>query len=147
MQRTKKVVSELPVKKHRIKVSSAKAKGRNLQKSICRKISELTGYDWGKDCAIESRPMGQCGVDVRMETAVKELFPFATECKWQETWSIAQWIKQAQAATKLNPDTEWVLFVRKNNLKPESLTVIDTDTFFRMLALIPVEDRKKILSK
>jgi hypothetical protein len=142
MQRTKKA----PIaKKKRIAVSSAKAKGRNLQKIICKKISELTGYEWGKDCAIESRPMGQCGVDVRMESAVKELFPFATECKYQETWSISQWVKQAQDGMKLNPDTEWVLFIRKNKMKPESLTVIDTDTFFRMLSLIPACDRKKII--
>ena len=144
MQRTKSAGISIIPKKKRIAVSSAKSKGRRLQQLICKKISELTGIEWGKDCAIESRPMGQCGADVRMETSVLKLFPFATECKYQESWSIYQWMKQAVAAQKRMPGTSWVLFVRKNDMKPTSITVLDTNTFFRMLELIPENDRNKI---
>ena len=44
-----------------MKPQSAKAKGRTLQQWICKKISEFTGFPCGKDCPIESRPMGQSG--------------------------------------------------------------------------------------
>jgi hypothetical protein len=92
----------------------------------------MTGYEWGsngEDCPIESRPMGQSGCDVRMESHVLKEFPFSVECKWQETWSIPAWIKQAEANTL--PGTNWLLFVKKNNSK--ELVVLDARLFFDML--------------
>jgi hypothetical protein len=82
--------------KKRIKTSSAKAKGRNLQKWTCQKISELLGIPWGKDELIASREMGQSGTDVRLVEEAQERFPFSVECKYQETWSVPSWIKQAK---------------------------------------------------
>lgn len=117
--------------KKRISVASAKAKGRDLQKWVCQKISELTDEKWGKDCPIESRPMGQTGVDVRMEFHVWEQFPYSVECKWQESWSVPAWIKQAQDNQR--EGTDWLLFLRRNRMNPYSVVVMDADVFFELL--------------
>jgi len=121
-------------KSKKIKPSSAKGKGRKLQQWICQKISDLTGYEWGRsgeDKPIESRPMGQSGCDVRMESQVQSLFPFAVECKWQETWAIPAWIKQAKQNCPEGQD--WLLFIRKNNMKPYSIAIMDAERFFSLL--------------
>lgn len=84
----------------RIKRSSAKAKGRSLQQWACKKISELLDIPWGKDELIASREMGQPGTDVKLVGEAQERFPFSVECKWQESWSVLAWIKQAQENQK-----------------------------------------------
>lgn len=119
-------------RKKRISVQSAKAKGRNLQKWVCQQISELTGYDWGSsgdDCPIESRPMGQSGTDIRMESQVRELFPFSVECKRRETWSVPAWIKQAMENQMQG--TDWLLVLRRSRTKP--VVVMDAKAFFKLL--------------
>lgn len=114
--------------KKRITPQSAKAKGRELQKWVCNKISLSTGFPWGKDQPIESRPMGQSGVDVRMESKVLKTFPFSVECKWQESWSIPAWVKQAE----LNqlPNTDWLLVVKRSRQKP--VIIMDAELFFQL---------------
>ena len=141
MQRTK-YKEETPVKKKRILTSSAKAKGRELQKWVCAKISKLTGVDTGKDCPIESRPMGQTGCDVRMEQSILKQFPFSIECKWQESWSVSAWIDQAKK--NLIRNTSWLLFIRKSRMNPYSVVLLDADVFFQIISLIPEKDRDKI---
>lgn len=125
MQRTK---FTRPRKK-RISVGSAKAKGRNLQKWVCSKIAELTGHEWGKDQDIESRPMGQTGVDVRMTREVLSLFPFSVECKRQENWSVPSWIEQARR--NQIPNTDWLLVIQRNFKDP--VVVMDAEAFFYIL--------------
>jgi len=114
--------------KKRIRVSSAKAKGRSLQQWACQKISEITGYKWGKDEAIESRGMGQTGVDVRMERRVRMAFPFSVECKYQESWSIPAWVDQARK--NILPGTDWLLIVRRNRIDP--IVIMDGERFFQI---------------
>lgn len=115
-------------KKKRISVQSAKAKGRELQKWVCKKIAEVTGGEWGKDCEIESRPMGQSGTDVRLESQMLEKFPYSIECKCQETWSIPAWIEQAK--TNQMNNTEWILFVKRSRKKP--IVIMDAEHFFKL---------------
>jgi len=116
-------------KKKRIKISSAKAKGRNLQKWVCEKISELLGIPWGKDELIASREMGQSGTDVRLIGEAQKRFPYSVECKSQETWSIPAWIKQAEANRV--DGTDWLLVVKRNHIKP--VVVMDAEHFFDLL--------------
>ena len=126
MQRTK------PSKKKRISTASAKAKGRELQHWVCQQISDLTGYEWGssgQDKPIESRPMGQHGWDVRLESKVREVFPFSVECKRQETWSVPAWIEQAKENS--TPETDWLLVMRRNRTEP--VIVMDAVRFFEIL--------------
>lgn len=115
--------------KKRISVASAKDKGRRLQKWSCEQIANLTGFEWGHDCPIESRPMGQNGVDVRMEKRVLKMFPYSIECKAQENWSIPAWIEQAK--DNLLPDTDWLLIVRKSRKEP--IAIMDAEVFFKLL--------------
>lgn len=116
--------------KKRITTQSAKAKGRSLQQWVCQKISELTGFQWGQDKPIESRGMGQSGVDVRLEEEVLKVFPFSIECKWQEAWSVPAWIEQAKNNQK--PNTDWLLVCKKNRQSP--VVILDADVFFSLMA-------------
>jgi hypothetical protein len=119
-------------KKPRIKVSSAKGKGRAFQKWVCSKISELTGFPWGtagSDAPIESRSMGACGCDVRLERAVRKVFPFSVECKRQESWSVHDWITQAKENEMTN--TDWLLFCRRSHCDP--IVIMDANRFFDLL--------------
>ena len=120
-------------KKPRIKVSSAKAKGRNLQKWVCEQISKLTGIPWSsngkEDAPISSRPMGQSGTDVRLESHVKKLFPFSVECKWCESWSVPSWIEQAKENQEKG--TEWLLFCKRS--RHSTIVILDAEVFFKLL--------------
>ena len=125
MKRTK------PVKKHRISVQAAKAKGRNLQQYVCKMVSEITGFEWGSsgdDKPIESRPMGQKGMDIRMESQVRELFPFSVECKFQESWAVHGWIEQAKGNQMKG--TDWLLVCKRSRKKP--VVIMDADSFFSL---------------
>ena len=114
--------------KKTISVSSRKGKARTLQKWVSEQISKLTGVPCGKDEEITSREMGQSGTDVRMSKRVLAMFPFSIECKNQETWSLPEWIKQAKKNQL--PDTDWLLFLTKNN--HEEIAVLDGKVFFRI---------------
>ncbi len=119
--------------KRKIKPGSAKDKGRRLQQWVCQRISELTGYPWGRsgeDAPIESRPMGQSGPDVRMESQVRELFPFSVECKYQENWNIHEWRKQAMQNCENGDD--WLLILRRNHMRPYAVVMMDADKFFEL---------------
>lgn len=122
----------------KIRPQSAKSKGRRLQHWVCELISTLTGYDWGPDCPIESRPMGQSGPDVRLEQCVKECFPFTVECKWQEKWAIQQWIDQARKYPTRRGIT-WLLFLKRNNNNP--VVVMDAEKFFELLEKVNEKER------
>jgi hypothetical protein len=125
-------VRERKPMKRKISISSAKAKGRNLQQWVCKKISELLDIPWGKDELIASREMGQPGTDVRLVGEAQERFPFSVECKWQESWSVLAWIKQAQENQKAG--TDWLLIMKKNRIKP--VVVMDGERFFELLRRI-----------
>ena len=79
-----------------ISISSRKGKGRQLQQSVAKRISDLIELPWGKDEQIASREMAQSGTDIRLIGEAKELFPWSVECKRQESWGVHEWIKQAK---------------------------------------------------
>ena len=133
MERVRKTLqSETKTKdvKKRIKNSSAKSKGRELQNWACRKISELLGIPWGKDELIASREASQAGTDVRLIGEAKTRFPFSVECKRCESWAIPAWIKQAKANQAKG--TDWLLIVKKNREDP--IVVMDANAFFELLS-------------
>jgi hypothetical protein len=115
-----------------ISIKSRKAKGRRLQQDICKKISEVTGLPWGKDTEISSREMGQSGTDVRLIGKALEMFPYSVECKSQESVSIWDAIEQAKSNQK--EGTEWLLFLKRNNVDP--IVVMSTDEFFNLIKYI-----------
>lgn len=72
-----------------MKTASAKAKGRRLQQLVrdtLRAIGKQVGLQEGD---IESRGMGQSGVDVILSPAAFETFGLAIECKNVEKLNVA----------------------------------------------------------
>lgn len=121
--------------KTRIKPSSAKAKGRDLQNWVCQKISELIGLPWGKDEHIAPREMGQSGTDVRLIGEAKSLFPFSVECKNQKAWNMKQFIEQARS--NCLEGTDWLLICKRTSRTQSErinpVVVMDADAFFNLL--------------
>jgi len=85
------------VKEKRIKVSSAKGKGRALQKAICYVIAKYLNLPFDNtddDCLIHSRQMGGLGVDIELRGEARKRFPFDVECKAQENIALPAFWKQ-----------------------------------------------------
>lgn len=118
------------MKKKRIQVSSAKAKGRFLQQWTCAKISALLDLPYGPDEMIASREGSQKGTDIRLVGEAQKRFPFSVECKFRETWSVTDWMGQAKDNRK--EGTDWLLVLKKSRIHP--VVVLDADVFFRLLA-------------
>lgn len=116
-----------------MKISSRKAKARQLQQWAAKKISRLIKLEYGVDQPIASREMGQSGTDVRLLPEALERFPWSVECKRQENMSVPSWIKQAQS--NLLPHTDWLLICKRNREKP--IIILDADVFFEVLKRIP----------
>ena len=107
-----------------MKVQSAKAKGRNLQKwTRERLIEELEIHE--ED--VESRSMGSSGEDLIMARAAREKFPYSIECKNQERVNVWESYKQALANcgkygekimwSTITPIQEWI----RENLSEKEL--------------------------
>lgn len=111
-----------------MKVSSVKAKGRRLQQWVSKWISKITKIPCGKDCLIESREMGQSGVDVKLIGEAKKLYPFSVECKNTEKWDLPRYIHQAKE--NCMPGTYWQVFLSKNRFSP--IVIMDAECFFRL---------------
>jgi hypothetical protein len=109
-----------------MKTSSCKSKGRRLQQWVAEAISEITGIKCGKDCLIQSREMGQSGVDIKLIGEALKAYPFSIECKNTETWSLPATIKQVKANCK--PETDWQIFLSKNRYDP--IVVMDAKSWF-----------------
>lgn len=107
--------------------ATRKAKGRKFQQKIAQKIGETINLPYGKDKDVESRPMGQSGVDIRLSEKARELFNFDVEIKNQESWSIPKWITQAK---KNSTGDNWLLFCKRKGI--DSVVIMDTDYFFKL---------------
>lgn len=107
-----------------IKTSSAKAKGRNLQKWVREKlIEELNIHP--ED--IESRSMGAGGEDLIMARAAREKFPLSVECKNVEKLNVWEAYEQAKANAG---NYEPIVVMKKNHKKP--LVVVDAEYFINL---------------
>lgn len=107
-----------------IKTSSAKAKGRNLQKWVREKlIEELNIHP--ED--IESRSMGAGGEDLIMARAAREKFPHSIECKNVEKLNVWEAYEQAKANAG---NYEPIVVMKKNHKKP--LVVVDAEYFINL---------------
>jgi len=116
------------LEKKPIKISSRKAKGRNLQKEICRKIADMLKieYDQQDDrCLIHSREMGQAGSDIILRGDVYDRFPFSVECKATEQIALPSFMEQAKQNTKAD---QFPLVVIKNKKLPPTV-VMEWETF------------------
>ncbi len=70
---------------------SKKAKGRKLQQKIRDDIIDT--YNLSEN-DVRSTSMGASGCDILLSDNARNCFPFAIECKAQETISLPSWWKQ-----------------------------------------------------
>ena len=109
--------------------SSAKAKGRNLQKLVCEML-----YEAFKDKALEpddflSRSMGANGTDVILSPAAKKIVgDLAIECKNQEKLNVPTIFKEHAAKY---PASLPLLVHKKNHTY--ALVTIKLDQFLDLL--------------
>ena len=114
-------------KKPPIKVSSRKAKGRELQYWVCCKIADIFHTEFHQqddECLIHSREMGLNGKDVILRGHIAKEFPYDIECKCCEQLDIPNWIKQAKSNSKGN----WLVVFKKKEIG-EPIVLMDWDTF------------------
>lgn len=121
-----------------MKPSSCKAKGRQLQNAVAGLVREWFGLN-PDDC----RPaiMGETGADLKLSSAAKRVFPFAIECKRQESLNIWQALKQAEenaAVEGLHP----ALVFQRNRSK--AYAVVPLATWLEMAAAYTREEGTEV---
>jgi hypothetical protein len=118
-----------------ISIRARKSNARDLQQYVCQKISDHTGFPWGKDCMIASREMGQGGTDIRLIGEALQKFPFSVECKSEKTWNLQTAIKQA-VANRIE-GTNWLLFLERKSRIIEDrspiVVVLEAEVFFNLI--------------
>lgn len=112
----------------RITVASAKQKGRKLQQEACEMVSRITGiqYKSGEDGLIESRGMGQNGVDVALRGEAREKFPYSIECKATESLNLLEAIQQAKE--NMYEGTDWLLIHDRKKMS-EPVVIMSMSAF------------------
>lgn len=80
-----------------MKSASCKAKGRMFQGTVCDIVRAMFGLS-----EHDARPaiMGESGADIKLSGLGRRLFPFAVECKKQESLNVWEAMKQAEANAK-----------------------------------------------
>jgi hypothetical protein len=125
---------EKALNKKRIKVSSAKGKGRGLQYWMCRKISDLINITYNQaddNCLIHSREMGQHGTDIVLRGDALKRFPFSVECKNAESFNIKETVKQAKQNQK--PGTAIMIIYKCKEFKTP-VAIMEWQPFSSLLA-------------
>ena len=112
----------------RIKVSSAKAKGRRLQQWVRDYLhSNLKGVE--KD-DVTSTPGGVNGPDIGLSPIARKLFPWTVECKSRSSFSVYEALEQAER--NLIKNTKPIAILKGDRKQP--------------LALLYAEDLLEILT-
>ena len=112
----------------RIKVSSAKAKGRRLQQWVRDYLhSNLKGIE-KED--VTSTPGGVNGPDIGLSPLARKLFPWTVECKSRSSFSIYEALEQAER--NLIKNTKPIAILKGDRKQP--------------LALLYAEDLLEILT-
>ena len=127
------LIARLSKTQKKITTASAKAKGRNLQQWVCKKISEITGLPYNQSddqCGIHSREMGQAGIDVVLRGEALKRFPFSVECKATENLNLKDTVDQAKSNTY--PGTDWIIVHNKKAI-PDTLVILSWDTFEKLV--------------
>lgn len=116
---------------------SAKAKGRNLQKLVAKKLLDSFEQFTAQD--VRSTSMGCQGADVQLSQAALDLLGLQIECKNRA--KIAVYQDYAQAKTHGN--AEPVVVLKQNHSKP--LALVDLDYFIQLLRKATVNDNREEL--
>lgn len=113
-----------------MKTSSAKAKGRNLQKWTRNVILNLCHDLHPDDC--KSTGMGQSGEDVQLSPAARKVMPISIECKARK--SIAVYSYYSQALENCPAKIEPVVIIKSDRNKP--LALVDAKYFLTVMAKV-----------
>ena len=114
--------------------SSAKAKGRKLQKWFTETLIQQLGLD---EEDLESRPMGSQGEDIIMGKQTREKFPYSIECKNQERVNVWTSYEQAKENCK---GYEPLVVIKRNRTKP--LVLVDAEHFVNLF-----KEKKNVKTK
>jgi hypothetical protein len=117
-----------------MKTSSAKSKGRFLQKTVRDLILSL--YPELSELDVESTSMGVSGEDVKLSSAALNKFPFAVECKNHARFSVYTHYKQAETHAanlekKSKTTVKPIVVIKQNRDKP--LVLISLEDFSALL--------------
>lgn len=131
-----KIYKKIKKQLNPIKIRSAKNKGLNLQKWICKKISGLLNIPYNQQddqCLIHSRESSQSGCDIILRGEALKRFPFSIECKSSEQFNIRRAIEQ----TKNNQieNTEWMIIYKRKSLK-NPVVIVQWKTFEKLFEKI-----------
>lgn len=110
----------------KIRVASAKSKGRRLQQWVRDTILSLFPSLEPDD--VKSTSMGAGGEDVQLSPAARKLLPISVECKSYSKIGVYKWYDQA--ISNCPPGSEPVLVVKMDRKKP--LVVVDADHYFKL---------------
>jgi hypothetical protein len=127
-----KIRAKLLKADQRIKTSSAKAKGRNLQYWVCERIASLLGLEFNQSddqCLIHSREMGQSGKDIIIRGDAYKRFPYSIEAKNSESLQLPTVIAQVQANTTEKED--WIIVHKRKTIK-DPIAIMDWMTFEKL---------------
>lgn len=111
-----------------ISISSRKAKSRSLQNSVTQSL--LKKFQQFDSNDIKPAIMGQSGIDIHLSNPVRKLFPFAIECKNQESLSIWSALEQCGENAKLEKLTPLLIFKRNRS---KIYAVLELDEFLKLL--------------
>lgn len=120
-----------------MKTSSIKNKGRQHQKYIADCFGEVFGVPSGRDTEIDWRGMGQSGVDIIFSPRIRKVFPVAIECKNTKTFSLPQFIRQAEANCK--GDYKYWMLIHKIQGKPKQNIAFMLKTHMEQISELWVE--------
>ncbi len=108
-----------------MKHQSGKAKGRRLQKFV-RDVLRTLGKPLGlEDADIESRGMGQAGLDIILSPAARKVFPYAIECKMVEKLQVFPTF--CEHYRKYEGVSDLKLLVHSKNHSPVLVTLMFSD--------------------
>jgi hypothetical protein len=117
-----------------MKPKSCKAKGRMFQQQIRNMLREVAkDMHLGlQDDDIESREMGQKGVDIRLSPAAKAALDICVECKKVESINVAGVFKKHyEGYCEKDPSSLKVLFHSKN--RGQALATVRVEDFMGLL--------------
>lgn len=108
-----------------MKTSSAKSKGRTLQKWVRDTLLEFS-HDLTTD-DVRSTSMGAQGEDVTLSPAAREQFPIQIECKNNARFAVYKDYEQAKTHGEYTP----VLIIKQNHAQP--LAVVDAKWLIQLI--------------
>lgn len=119
----------------RMKTSSAKAKGRNLQNLVAKKLLESFPQLTERD--VRSAPMGTNGADIVLSELAHGLLKCQIECKSRAMMAVYKDYEQAQTHGSSEP----IVVIKQNRSKP--LAVMDLDYFIQLLRKAIVNENRE----